>query len=102
MSDAPWAQNRFHRLIFGIALFETALYVYLIRTYWFSAHEPATKAFDIAAGLIVSLLFCVTTIPASILALLRAAPRAALLFALAFPVALILTLAVSLALFARI
>lgn len=100
MSDAPQARRLVYLLILIVALLETAVYAFFLKACWFSQHQPATRTFDITAGLIVSFVFCVTTIPASILALMRAAPRAALLFVLSFPAALALLAGLALVFFA--
>ena len=52
-----------------------------------SGSDQATKGLDVAAGLVVTVLFFVTGVPALILALIGRSPRTALSLALAFPAA---------------
>ena len=50
-----------------------------------SGSDPATAGLDRAAGIAVTALFVLTSVPAFVLTRLRRAPRAALALALAFP-----------------
>jgi hypothetical protein len=50
-----------------------------------SPSDPATRAFDIAAGVAVTALFVLTAVPALVLAMFRRVPRTSLALALAFP-----------------
>ena len=55
-----------------------------LATFW-SGSDPATEGLDQAAGVAVTALFVLTSVPAVVLIRLHRAPRAALALALAFP-----------------
>jgi hypothetical protein len=99
VSEALHAQRRARFFAFVVVLLDATAYFFLVRACWFAVHEPATRNFDIVAGLVVSFFFCMSAIPALILLLLRAQSRTALLFALGFPVACVLAFAAGIAIF---
>jgi hypothetical protein len=68
-----------------IAALDAALWLYLAYGFFLSGGEPATAGLDRAGGGVVTVLFCLTGVPALLLAWRGRAPRAALLLALAFP-----------------
>ena len=55
------------------------------RAYFVSQSDQATAGFDDAAGIIITVLFAITVVPAFALVLTRKLPRTALTLALAFP-----------------
>ena len=69
----------------ALALFDAAASVVVAVGSYNSGSDPATIGFDYAAGVIVSLLFLLTGLPALVLSYLRRAPTTALILALAFP-----------------
>ncbi|MFI5022917.1 MAG: hypothetical protein ACHQRJ_14870 [Alphaproteobacteria bacterium] len=71
----------------SLCLLDAAAWIFLAVAYFFSDSDPATKGFDIAAGMIVTVLFLITAVPALVFALLRRLPKTALALALAFPAA---------------
>ncbi len=99
MSETPRAQHPVRVVPFIVVLLDTAIYLGLVKAFWFSAEEPATRTLDIVAGLVVSFFFCMSAVPALILLLLRVKPRAALVFALAFPAACAIAFAIGAAIF---
>ncbi len=99
MSETPRAQRRVRVIPFAVVLFDIVIYLGLIKAFWSSAEEPATRTLDIVAGRVVSFFFCMSAIPALILLLLRVRSRIALLFALGFPVACVLAFAAGAAIF---
>ena len=70
-----------------LCLLDAAAWAVLACTYFFSGSDPATKGFDVAASMIVTVLFLMTAVPALVFALLRRLPKTALALALAFPAA---------------
>ena len=58
-----------------------------------SGSNSATKGLDLAAGLVVTTLWLLTGVPASVLAVRRRAPRTALVLSLLFPAALVVMFA---------
>jgi hypothetical protein len=75
------------------ALLDSAAWLVVAFATFFSGSDPATKGLDNGAGIAVTLLFLVTTIPSLFLLYRKRAPRAALTFALAFPAVFILMFA---------
>ena len=65
-----------------------------------SGSDPATKGLDRTAGLVVTILWLLTGLPAFVLVLRRRAPKAALLLALAFPAAFVVMFAAAVVAFA--
>ena len=53
--------------------------------YFVSQSDQATAGFDDAVGMIITVLFAITVVPAFALVLTRKLPRTALTLALAFP-----------------
>jgi hypothetical protein len=71
-----------------LALLDTAAWLLIAGTMLLSASEPATRALDQFAALVVSVLYFVSGAPALLLAWKSRAPRVALALALVFPAAI--------------
>ena len=78
-------------LIAGLSTIAWLLVVGL--TLW-SASDPATADLDMLAGVAVTIVYCLTAVPALLLLLYRRAPRIAFALAIAFPVLLGLLLTI--------
>ena len=71
-----------------LALLDTAAWLLIAGAMLLSASEPATRALDRFAALVVSVLYFVSGAPALLLAWKSRAPRVALALALVFPAAI--------------
>lgn len=81
------------RVTFAVLLLDALAWAALALATFRSGSDPATAGLDYAAGIAVTALFALTSLPAVLLVALRRAPRSALAFALAFPAVLALLLA---------
>jgi hypothetical protein len=68
-----------------LVCFDVALWALAALLLFFSESDPATKGFEQAAGLIVTVWFVLTAAPALVLALARRWPGVAVALAFAFP-----------------
>ncbi len=69
----------------AVCLFDTMAWTLVAFATFLSGSDPATKGLDQVAGVLVTVLFLLTCVPAVALVRLRRAPRTALTLVFAFP-----------------
>jgi len=83
-----------------VCVIDAAVWAVVAFAAFFSGSDPATKGLDEVAGWVVTALFLISAVPASILVYLRRAPTTALILALAFPAAFALAFVAAVVAFA--
>ena len=83
-----------------IVLFDLVVWLWIGSSLYWSGSDPATRGFDGAAALALTILLLLTAVPAAFLAYYDRARRSALALALAFPLGFVILFVAAAAIFA--
>jgi len=83
-----------------IVLFDLVVWLWIGSSLYWSGSDPATRGFDGAAALGLSILLLLTALPAALLAYFDRARRTALALALGFPIGFVVLFVAAAAIFA--